>query len=74
MTEEERSHDGYLKQALEDYEHTYEDWDIELMIDQIIILSDYVGKFQNLIYRMKRDLIDNYREKGDSSPSARSKD
>ena len=63
MTEEERSHDGFIKQGIEDYRNSFDDWDLDHMIDEIIILSDLKNQIEKLIQSMKLDLIRNYEEK-----------
>ena len=63
MTEDGLNHDGYIKQGIEDYQNSFGDWDLDMMIDQIIILSDLKKQIEKLIQSMKSDLIRNYQEK-----------
>ena len=57
MKEEERSHEDYIKQGISDYETTFYDWELELLIDHVIILSDLKSRIDKLIQEMKQHMI-----------------
>lgn len=57
------SHDGYIKQGIEDYKNTFGDWELGHMIDEIIVLSNLKAEIEKLIQSMKQDLVNTYEEK-----------
>ena len=59
---ENMSHDEYIKQGIEDYRNSFDHWDLEMMIDQIVNLSALKSEIEKLIYEMKLDLLKNYEE------------
>ena len=61
MTEIMR-HDEYIKQGIEDYRNSFGDWDLDMMIDQIVNLSALKSEIEKVIQEMKLDLLKNYEE------------
>jgi len=59
---ENMSHDEYIKQGIEDYRNSFGDWDLDMMIDQIINLSALKSEIEKVIQEMKLDLLKNYEE------------
>ena len=59
---ENMSHDEYIKQGIEDYRNSFGDWDLDMMIDQIVNLSALKSEIEKLIHEMKLDLLKNYEE------------
>ena len=59
---ENMSHDEYIKQGIEDYRNSFGDWDLDMMIDQIINLSALKSEIEKVIHEMKLDLLKNYEE------------
>lgn len=57
-----KSHQDLISEGLSEYEISYSDWNLEEMIDQIIILSELKNKIQILILEMKLDLLKSYEE------------
>ena len=62
MKEEERSHEDYIKQGISDYETTFYDWELELLIEQIIILSEMKSRIDKLIHEMKQHMVNTFEE------------
>ena len=59
---ENMSHDEYIKQGIEDYRNSFPDWDLDMMIDQIVNLSALKSEIEKVIHEMKLDLLKNYEE------------
>jgi len=60
VSEDEKSHDDYIEQGLEDYRNSFGDWELDLLIDHIIILSDFKKQIDELISHMKGSITNNY--------------
>lgn len=54
------SHNELIQQGIKDYYGTYDDWDLNGLIEEIIKLSLLQGDLSKLVEEMKRHAVEYY--------------
>ena len=62
------SHNELIKQGIQDYYETYDEWDLDGLIDEIINLSLLQGEISKLVLEMKKHVVEYYIEKTTLEP------
>jgi len=63
MTDDTLEYDKAIAQGLTDYEGNYQDYVLKAMLEELEKLYLFRERLNKLIYLMKQDLIDSYKEK-----------
>ena len=63
MKNDELDFDKAIAQGLTDYEGNYQDYALKAMLEELEKLYLFRERLNKLIYLMKKDLIENYKEK-----------
>ena len=63
MSDDTLDYDKAITQGLTDYEGSYEDYVLETMLEELEKLYLFRERLNKLIDSMKRDLVENYKEK-----------